>query len=66
MKLSLPPSPPCNVVPLFKLPIENNKHLSFEWRGQRRGVDCLFSDVTPSKDNVLTILSPIQIVAKLQ
>ena len=29
-------------------------------------MDCLFSDVTPSKDNVLTILSPIQIVAKLQ
>ena len=26
----------------------------------------MFSDVTPFKDNVLTILSPIQIVAKLQ
>ena len=33
-----PPSPPCNVVPLFKLPLENNKHPSFEWRGQGRGV----------------------------
>ena len=27
------------VVPLFDLPIENNKHPNFEWRGQRRGVD---------------------------
>ena len=26
----------------------------------------LFSDVTPFKDNVLTNLSPVQIVAKLQ
>ena len=36
-----PPSPPCNVVPLFQLwlPIENNKHSNFEWRGQGRGAD---------------------------
>ena len=34
-----PPSPPCNVVPLFQLPIENNKHPNFEWRGQGRGAD---------------------------
>ena len=34
-----PPSPPCNVVPLFQLPIENNKHPNFEWRGQGRGGD---------------------------
>ena len=34
-----PPSPPCNVVPLFKLPIENNKQPNFEWRGGGRGVD---------------------------
>ena len=34
-----PPSPPCNVVPMFELPIENNKHPNFEWRGQGRGVD---------------------------
>ena len=34
-----PPSPPCNVVPLCKLPLENNKHPNFEWRGQGRGVD---------------------------
>ena len=35
-----PPSPPCNVVPLFELHTENNKHPNFEWRGGRRGVDC--------------------------
>ena len=34
-----PPSPPCNVVPLFELPLENKKHPNFEWRGQGRGVD---------------------------
>ena len=34
-----PPSPPCNDVPLFKLPIENHKQLSFEWREGGRGVD---------------------------
>ena len=28
-----PLSPPCNVVPLFELLIENNKHPNFEWRG---------------------------------
>ena len=33
-----PPSPPCNVVPMFELP-ENNKHPNFEWRGQGRGAD---------------------------
>ena len=26
-------SSPCNVVPLFELPVENNKHPNFEWRG---------------------------------
>ena len=34
-----PPSPPCNVVPLFKLSSENNKHSNFEWRGQGRNVN---------------------------
>ena len=34
-----PPSPPYNVVPLFELPLENNKHSNFEWRGQGWGVD---------------------------
>ena len=37
-----PPSPPCNVVPLFELPLENKKHPNFEWRGQRRGVILMF------------------------
>ena len=32
-------APPCNVVLLFELPIENNKHPNFEWR-EARGVDC--------------------------
>ena len=31
---TFPPSPPpCNVVPMFALPVENNKHPNFEWRG---------------------------------
>jgi len=34
-----PLSPPCNVVLLFELPTENNKHPNFEWRGGERGVD---------------------------
>ena len=34
-----PLSPPFNVVPLFELPIESNKHPKFEWRGGGRGVD---------------------------
>ena len=29
----------CNGGPMFDLPIENNKHPNFEWRGQGRGVD---------------------------
>ena len=28
-----------NVVLMFELPIENNKHLNFEQRGQGRGAD---------------------------
>ena len=39
IKLSLP-LPPCNVVLLFELPVENNKHPNFEWKGGGRGVDC--------------------------
>ena len=34
-----PPSPPCNVVPLFKLAIENIKHPNFEWKGGGRFLD---------------------------
>ena len=39
IKLSLPHLP-CNVVLLFELPAENNKHPNFEWKGGGRGVDC--------------------------
>ena len=35
-----PQPPPWEVVPLFELPVGNNKHPNFEWRGDRRGVDC--------------------------
>ena len=46
-KVAFPlPSPPCNVVPLFELPLENKKHPNFEWRGQGRGVDSYVSEVT--------------------
>ena len=34
-----PPTPPCNAVPMFKLPVENNKHPNFKWRGQGRDAD---------------------------
>ena len=55
--LSPPPSPPYNVVPLFELPLENNKHPNFEWRA---GVwILLFSEVTLFEYNVSTILSVI-------
>ena len=54
-----PPSPPCNIVPLFELPLENKKHRNFEWRGQGRGVDSYVSEVTIFEYNVSTILSPI-------
>ena len=54
-----PPSPPCNVMPLFELPLENKKHPNFEWRGQGRGVDSYASEVTLFEYNVSTILSPI-------
>ena len=38
--LAFPPlSPPYNVVSLFELSIENNKHPNCEWKGQGRGVD---------------------------
>ena len=34
------PTPLINVVPLFKLPLINNKQPSFEWTGGGRGPDC--------------------------
>ena len=53
-----PPSPPCNVVPLFELPLENKKHPNLNG-GDRVGVWILmFSEVTVFEDNVSTILSP--------
>ena len=39
-KILYPPQPPCDVVPLFKLPVENNKHPNLRWRRKRVGVDC--------------------------
>ena len=46
-KIAFPPlSPPCNVVQLFELPLENKKHPNFEWRGQGSGVDSYVSEVT--------------------
>ena len=57
-----PPSPPCNVVPLFELPLENKKHPNFEWRGHGRGVDSYVSEVTLFEYNVSTILSPIAVL----
>ena len=58
------PSPPCNVVPLFELPIENNKHPNFEWRGGGGVWILLFSEVTLFEHNVSTILSPVVGVRK--
>ena len=51
-------SPPCNVVPLFQLPIENTPTLN---GGDRGGVRILlFCEVTLFTYNVSTILSPIE------
>ena len=44
---------------MFELPLENNKHPNFEWRGQGRGVDSYVSEDTLFEYNVSTILSPI-------
>ena len=57
-----PPSLPCNVVPLFELPLENKKHPNFERRGHGRGVDSYVSEVTLFEYNVSTILSPIAVL----
>ena len=60
IKLFLLPSPTCNVVPLFEIPIVNNKHLNFEWRGG--GGVLIPAFVLCSylfEYNVSTILSPI-------
>ena len=52
-----PPSPPCNVVPLFELLIENNKHPNFEWRGGGGVWILLFSVVAIFEYSVSTNLS---------
>ena len=49
---------------LFKLPIENNKHPNFEWRGGERGVDSFVLCSYPIWVRVSTILSPIFWIAK--
>jgi len=40
-------SPPFNVVPIFKLLIDNNKHPNFERRGQGRGADSFVLESYP-------------------
>ena len=44
--LPTPPSPLCNFVLVFEIPIENNKHPNFEWRGGGGVWILLFSEVT--------------------
>ena len=53
------PIPSMQSVPMFELPIENNKHPNFEGgvRGGKRVL--LFSEVTLFENNVSTILLPI-------
>ena len=55
------PSPPpsSNVVLLFELPAQNNKHPNFEWKGGEGLWIVLFSEVTLFEDNVSTTLSRI-------
>ena len=54
-----PPSPICNIVPMFELPTENNKHPIFEWRGRGGMRILLLSEVTLFEYHVSTILLPI-------
>ena len=65
IKFSSPPSPPCNVVPLFELPEENNKHPNFEWRVGEGGKGVDGSVLRSYPANALTILSPIVWVANM-
>ena len=59
-----PPSPPCNVVPLFELPIESNKHPNFECRGGGGVWILLFFEVILFEYNVSTILSLIVVAGQ--
>ena len=45
----------------YKLPVENAKHLNFEWRWSRVGRELFCSEVTLFEYNVSIILSPIDI-----
>ena len=59
IKLSLP-HPPCNVMLLFELPVENNKHPNFEWKGgEGCGLFCSLNLPYLITDNVSTILLPV-------
>ena len=49
-------------MPLFQLPVENNKYLNFEWRGRGGVWILLFSEVTLFEYNVSTSLSPIKVL----
>ena len=53
-KAFLPPPPPCNLVPLYALPVEMT-NTSTLIQGGGRGVDCVFSEVTLFGYNVSTI-----------
>ena len=57
-----PPSPSCNVVPLFELPVENNKHPNFERRGEGGEWIVLFSEVTLFKYNFVSDCSLARVV----
>ena len=56
-----PPSPPCNVLPMFELPTEKKKTNTPTLNGRDRGGVriLMFCEVTLFKYNVSTILSPI-------
>ena len=53
------PPPPRDVVPLFELPAANRKHPNFEQSEWGKGVDCLFSEVTPFEDSISKIFPAI-------
>ena len=48
-----PPSPPCNVVPLYKLSVINDKNPNFEWRRWIEGLQIVLLSEEP---NLCTVL----------
>ena len=52
-------------MPLFKLPVENNKHPKFVCKAEEEVWIVLFYEVAPFEDNVSTILSPIADISNL-